>query len=317
MREIELNDENIAEISRTKHSDKEFEYLVTSHQIEVRLNVAKNPHLPSKFARWMVGDIRQEIRAALASNSSVDFEILKPLLSEQPLAVIAGLAGNSKLPEMQLRDLALHRSYLVREAVAENPSAPSDLLNQLSKDEVWGVRRKVATNSNTSSETLERLAADSSYEVLNAVAENEASTNEILKKLMSIAGRSESEVKALKNMCLKNSSFSESEAMAIYKEAMKPVEDAEEDEALMHSSELRIAIAQRKNLSDSFVELLMKDPYYNVRGWLARNLSIKDVYLAQLALDSEQSVRSDVVKNPNASEMTRASAILLGVDQDE
>jgi hypothetical protein len=111
-------------------------------------------------------------------------------------------------------------------------------------------------------------------------------------------------------------SFAEDQAMLMYKEALQPGDDPE-DENLMHSSDIRIAIAKRSNLSDSFIELIMNDPYYIVRGYLAKNECLKDQYLSRLALDPEQSVRSDVVQNSNASETTKASAILLGVDQDE
>jgi hypothetical protein len=313
---IDLNEENIAEICNKEHSPKEFEYLVTSHQIEVRQHVARNPYLPMRFAWWMADDVYQEVRAALASNQVVDLEILQSLLKETNLAVLAGLASNIKLPEVHLRALGEHRSYLVRERVAANTSTPLDLLVALGRDEVWGVRRSVASNQKSSVDTLKLLAKDSTYEVLQAIAQNEFSTPEILESLLEFSNKSDLEVDSLRKVCLTNPSFLESNALAIYKEAMNSGDDPE-DENLIHSSDVRIAIAQRRNLSDSFIELVMKDPYSIVRGWLARNECVKDSYLAQLALDSDQSVRSDVVKNPNASELTKVSAILLGIDQDE
>ncbi len=40
---IDLTQENVSEIEGKLHSDLEFEYLVTSHQLEVREHVARNP----------------------------------------------------------------------------------------------------------------------------------------------------------------------------------------------------------------------------------------------------------------------------------
>jgi len=315
MNTIEMTDENIAEISGKEHSEKEFEYLVTSHQAEVRVEVAKNPHLPIRFANWMSQDVRQDVRATLAANPILSKEIFEVLIAESSMAVLAGLASNPNVPIEYLIKLGEHKSYLVRDPVAGNPSAPKHLLETLSKDGVWGVRRSVAGNPSASVEVLKKLASDEVNEVLFALTKNQAATPEVFEQLLKSASKSESEVKNLKIAILENPSYPENLAMDAYNQAMKKTD--EDDDDLMNGSDVRIAVSQRPNLSEKAIDVIILDPYYIVRGYLARNLSVSDRYLSRLALDSEQSVRTDVIGNPNASDETKASAILLGVDQDD
>jgi hypothetical protein len=51
-----------------------------------------------------------------------------------------------------------------------------------------------------------------------------------------------------------------------------------------------------------------------VRAEVAKNPSVPDSVLAQLALDPEESVRRGVVDNPSASADTKATAALLGIE---
>lgn len=315
---IDLTQENIDEIEKNSHSDIEFEYLVTSHQLEVREHVARNPHLPDKFANWMVEDVDVRVRQSLASNPNISEQVILCLISDKKISVRCAIAKHPNLPSEHLERFSKESSYLLRDAAASNPSIESNLLKRLSQDTEWGVRRSVAGNPQTSSEILSTLASDKETEVVDAVSKNYLTPPEILNSLLDVFNHGENN--RYRNAVLMNPSFPESKAIEIYENALLPAapeldEKESEDGELVMSSDDRIAVAQRPNLSDKLIEKIILDPYSLVRSYLARNKCVVDKYLAQLAIDDDESVRTDVYKNPNSSAETKASAVLLGLDE--
>jgi hypothetical protein len=311
--EIEINDENIKEIAEKEHSFQEFEYLVTSHQYEVREKVALNPKLPAVYANWMAQDVAMSVRVSLADNPNLSAEIIHKLSEDEKIAVICAIAKHPKLPQGKLIEFARHQSYLVREAAASNPTLPASELSRLRNDSEWGVRRRVAENRNTEPKELESLAEDSYLEVISAIAENPSAPANLLSRLLERTEGDEG-IRYFRDSILQNPTFPEERVIEIYLEGKKPNQDDSEDDYMLSNSGDRIAIAQRFPLSERAIELIVDDPYQVVRGYLARNLSLTDKYLSKLALDSEPSVRTDVVNNPNASPETKATATLLGLE---
>jgi hypothetical protein len=315
---IDLTQENIDEIENKSHPENEFEYLVTSHQIEVREHVAKNPNLPAKFANWMAEDVQVRVRQSLATNPNISENLILKLANDKKISVRCAIAKHLNLPNEYLVQFSKDQSYLLRDAAASNPSISQELLRNLSQDTEWGVRRSVASNPKVKSEILSTLSGDTVIEVVDAVSKNHQTSPEILLRLLETSGMDQKN--RYRSAVLMNPSFPESKAIEIYLNALSPVasepeEEVDEDPDLVETSDDRISVAQRPNLSNTFIEKIVVDPYSIVRSYLARNECVTDIFLSQLALDSDESVRTDVYKNPNSSAETKASAVLLGLEE--
>jgi hypothetical protein len=319
MHTIDLTQDNIDEIENKLHSEIEFEYLVTSHQFEVREHIAKNPSLPAKFATWMAEDVHVQVRQSLATNLNISENVILKLASDKKISVRCAIAKHPNLPIEYLESFSKDASYLLRDAVASNPSINSEILTRLSQDTEWGVRRSVAGNPRASSEVLVSLSSDTESEVVDAITNNHLTPPEILTRLLEVFNQGEKS--RYRSNILMNPSFPEPKALEIYENAMLPVtpspdEEDHEDTELVMTSDDRISIAQRPNLSSKFIEKIIDDPYSIVRSNLARNECVVDKFLSQLALDSDESVRTNVYRNPNSSAETKASAVLLGLEEE-
>ena len=316
---IDLTTENIDEIEKKCHSETEFEYLVTSHQLEVREHVAKNPNLPTKFATWMAEDVHVRVRQSLATNPNISENVILILANDKKISVRCAIAKHSNLSSKYMERFSKDESYLLRDAAALNPSISQELLKNLSEDTEWGVRRSIASNSKATTEILSTLSIDTATEVVDAVSKNHCTSPEILNRLLETSENPQNN--RYRSAILMNPSLPESKAIEIYVNALSPVakehdeQDDDEDAELIETSDDRISVAQRPNLSDDFIEKIVVDPYSIVRSYLARNECVTDKFLSQLALDSDESVRTDVYKNPNSSTETKASAVLLGLDE--
>lgn len=314
---IDLTEENIEEIEKKSHSETEFEYLVTSHQLEVREHVARNPSLPSKFAIWMSEDVHVRVRETLATNSNISENVILKLANDKRISVRCAIAKHSNLPSEYMERFSKDESYLVRDAVASNPSIPQELLKNLSQDTEWGVRRSAAGNSKATTDILSTLSTDTVTEVVDEVSKNHRTSAEVLIRLLETSENPQNI--RYRSAILMNPSLPESKANEIYVNALSPVakenNEQDDDSELIETSDDRISVAQRPNLSEEFIEKIIVDPYSIVRSYLARNECVTDKFLSQLALDSDESVRTDVYKNPNSSTETKASAVLLGLNE--
>lgn len=316
--DIELTEENRVEIEHTNHSFREFEYLVTSHQVEVRELVAKNPNLPDEYAQMMIKDVIVQVRVALASNPNLSPVIVEKLAREEKTPVLISVARHPKLDMKMIELFANHNTHAIRDAVASNLATPVDILKKLSTDTQWGVRRSVAGNLNATTEILSSLIDNGTHHELNAIGKNLNSTKEVLDKLFKrITQSQERQLKSILEDIIGHPNYPEKSARDIYEALLQEEKDKQAQENA--GSELSVAIdrkavASRIDLSSEFINVLLQDPSEQVRETLGANELIPDEILSLLALDSEESVRTAVYKNPKASAETKATALLLGIE---
>lgn len=319
--DIDLTEENRVEIEHTNHSFREFEYLVTSHQVEVRELVAKNPNLPVEYARMMMMDVIVQVRVALASNANLSREIVESLAREEKIPVLIAVARHPKLDPSRIDHFASHKSHAIRDAVASNSSAPIHILKKLSVDTEWGVRRSVATNQNATTEILLSLIENGTYHELSAIGKNLNSSKEVLDKLFKRVTQSQDrQLKSILEDIIGHRNYPEKSARDIYDALLQAEKDkqarATEDFELSVAID-RKAVASRMDLSSEFINVLLQDPNEQVRETLGANALIPDEMLSQLALDSEESVRTAVYRNPKSSAETKATALLLGIKKGD
>ena len=321
--DIELTEENRHEIENAQHSFREFEYLVTSHQSEVRQLVAKNQHLPNEYAQWMVNDVEVQVRVALATNLNLNVEVVNGLAQDQKISVLIQIARHPKLSKEIILKFANHKTHSIRDAVATNESATAEILNKLSTDTQWGVRRSVAGNKNVTSEILSSLIDNGTVEEeeLDAIAKNQTSSEAVLHKLFEKVSQWQgSSMNSVIEKIIGHPNYPESAARNLYETLLQAEKDRESksDEEFEFTVEIdRNSVASRIDLSPDFTNILMQDPNARVRETLGANPTVSDEILGQLALDSDESVRTAVHKNPSSSAETKATALLLGIEKSE
>lgn len=319
--DIELTEENRHEIENGQHSFREFEYLVTSHQSEVRQLVAKNQHLPKDYAQWMVNDVEVQVRVALATNLNLEVEVVNGLAQDQKIPVLIQIARHPKLSKEIILKFANHKTHSIRDAVATNESATVEILNKLSTDAQWGVRRSVAGNKNVTSEILSSFIGNGTFDELDAIAKNQTSSEAVLHKLFEKVSQSQGpSLNSIIEKIIGHPNYPESAARNLYETLLQAEKDRESksDEEFEFTVDIdRHSVASRIDLSPDFTNILMQDPNARVRESLGANPAVSDEILAQLALDSDESVRTAVHKNPSSSAETKATALLLGIEKSE
>ena len=287
--------------------DEIFKYIY-SHQPEIRTLIAKNRNLSAKNLNIMKDDVNIFVRASVAQNPNLDHSDVIFLSKDSNVLVVTSIAANQNLPLEIIEDFVSHESYMIRSSIATNSFIGLNHLEKLSQDEIWGVRENVALNKLTPTKVLDQMAEDRTREVVEAVAQNISTSMHTLEKL----SKKDND---LRNIVLENESLEESLLKEIF-EGVRSDED-NDSEGSNYNYRSREIIAKRGNLSRYFINLLIIDSEAGVRTSLAGNkvLTINDLEI--LAIDSDQSVRKAAFDNPNSNDSIKASARLLGLDNED
>ncbi len=305
---MEINEDLTQLIDNLSGNDDEIFKYIYSHQTEIRTLIAKNINLSAENLHIMRNDVNIFVRSSVAQNPNLDHADIVFLSKDPNVLVVSTIAANQKLPVEIVEDFVSHESYMIRSSIASNSYLDINHLEKLSRDKNWGVREKVAQNKQTPAKVLDQLADDLTREVVEAVANNISAPMQTLEKL----SKRDND---LRDIVLDNESLEESLLKQIF-ETIKNDEDDESEES-NSNYQAREIIAQRGNLSREFINLLIKDSKAGVRASLAGNkvLAINDLEI--LAIDSDRSVRKAVFDNPNSSDSIKASARLLGLDDED
>ncbi len=306
---IELNDDNVAELINLDIDPSDLEFAVVHCDLPIRATVAKNPSITAQHIAWLMTDA-PEVKAGLAENPKLSQHHLEILARDSNPHVAHNAITNSNISAETLKLFVSAESEILRGAVASNISTPRDLLELLSSDERYAIREKVAKNPSTPPNVLEKISNDSFTEVRLEVAQNPHTPISVLEKFL--AGDREERMHAAQNP-----STPEDLLIRGIEASRKPQEDQDEtwDSDILGDTDFRQWVAERKDLSPKLISMLAADLSKYVREILARNLCVPDSVLSQLALDSEEDVRTAVSSNINASAETKATAVLLGVSR--
>ena len=287
--------------------DEIFKYIY-SHQPEIRTLIAKNRNLSAKNLNIMKDDVNIFVRASVAQNPNLDHSDVIFLSKDSNVLVVTSIAANQNLPLEIIEDFVSHESYMIRSSIATNSFIGINHLEKLSQDEIWGVRENVALNKLTPAEVLDQMAEDRIREVVEAVARNSSTSMQTLEKL----SKKDND---LRTIVLENESLEESLLKEIFEE-VKSDED-NNSEGTHYNYQSREIIAKRGNLSRYFINSLINDSEAGVRASLAGNKVLTTKDLEILAIDSDQSVRKAAFDNPNSNDSIKASARLLGLDNED
>ena len=306
--DLEVTQELIQLIEDLDEKDKEVFNYIYSHQPEIRTLIAKNINLSSKNLHIMKNDVNIFVRASVAQNRKLDQLDIISLSQDSNVLVVSSIAANQNLPLELIEDFVSHESYMIRSSVASNSCIGINHLEKLSQDKIWGVREKVALNKLTPAKVLDKMAEDRTREVVEAVARSSSTSMHTLEKL----SKKDND---LRDIVLENESLEESLLKDIF-ETVRNDED-NDSEGSNYNYRSREIIAKRGNLSRYFINLLIIDSEAGVRTSLAGNkvLTINDLEI--LAIDSDQSVRKAAFDNPNSNDSIKASARLLGLDNED
>jgi hypothetical protein len=306
---IELDDDAVAELIDPSIEAGDLDFAVVHVSPQVRSYAAQNPSLSAQQIQWLLRD-QPQVQAGLARNPAIDAQTLITLSQSPHIRVRSQAISHSSFPAASLAPCAKDSSSRIRAAVAQSPHADAPTLSALATDSEFEVRACVARHASTPSEVLGALADDSFDEVITAVAENPHTPLTVLEKFLS--GTHLQKLHVAKNPALTDEILKKA-----LTQAMELTEDQDETwEEMRGDTSLRGWIAERTPLSAELISILSQDPYQWVRAAVAKNPSVPDSVLAQLALDPEESVRSSVVDNPSASADTKATAALLGIEEN-
>lgn len=306
---IELTDETIAELQDPSIEASDLDFAVVHVDQGVRASAARNPAITPQHIQWLSHD-RNEVQSALAENPVLDSATLVTLSQSPHIRVRSNAISHPNFPAASLASFAKDSSLRIRAAVAASPSATIDLLTSLASDQEFSVRAHVSRHPNTPAAVLDRLSTDSFKEVIEGVAENPNTPLTVLERYL--YGPHDEKFHSVKNPSLTDEILLKAleKAMELTEEQDESWEDGRGD------TNLRQWIAERNPISEKIILTLIEDPYLYVRASLARNEGVPDSFLAKLAFDKEEAVRTAVVANSNASADTKAAAVLLGVEEN-
>ena len=152
--------------------------------VEVREEVARNPHRHAATREALLRDRSAVVRAAAAHSAAITPRDMVEL-SRDPSVKVRTVVGwrTGSLAYFVLDTLAGDPSKDVRAAVAANEVASAALLVRLAEDPATHVRIGVAANPSTPPQTLTVLARDDSEWVRRAVAWNASAPGDLLVEL--------------------------------------------------------------------------------------------------------------------------------------
>lgn len=139
--------------------------MAKSHDINVRIDTAKNKHCPAEILIALSQDAEWLVRGAVAYNVATPTDTLIVLATDPRVEVRAGVAHNVNTEPWLLLDMSIDDELPVLVNIAKNPMALQETLAQLATHDSTTIRTNVACNQNTSKDTLTLLANDDNVSV--------------------------------------------------------------------------------------------------------------------------------------------------------
>jgi very-short-patch-repair endonuclease len=232
----------------------------------------------------------------------------------------------------KLARMATSRDYYVRSMVADNSSTPVTTLRALAADPDDGVRGHVARNPRTPPDVLATLGDDDSASVILGLARNPATPSTTLHRIINQHGYF---YRALEEVARNDGASDEVRIhLAVYlatkpdpwaNRAHHPVwrmagvlsSDNLRDLATHSDESVRQLVAGHPSCAAETLAALARDPSSSTRLNIARSEAAPAHLLAQLASDTEWTVREAAWSNPNCPKdaQARALASLLGTPE--
>jgi hypothetical protein len=214
------------------------------------LLLLKHPNMPSNLLNQVATDAEHpDIIQAVAQNPGTPARTLLKIAKFSPNTLtLHYVAANPKTPKTTLQKFFLSPSPLIRAGVAINPTAPLHILEALSEDEKINVRAQAAQNPRVSLSIIESLATDSEPMVRQALVKNPQTPTVLLRKLFDSVN---------------------SEAYGDFAKHLNTPIDVLEQLATTSLPAVRLAVAQRSDLTETVLERLAQTTFdlieeYNV-----------------------------------------------------
>ncbi len=245
------------------------ERLAQEGELEARLQVAESSETPVSLLELLAGDLNLAVRLAVEFNDNCPSELVELVKIQHDLA------SDWDADVERLMELGESRWGWVRLAVAQNPYTPVQTLKLLSEDGLPKIQLEVAKNPKTQKWILEEL---SKHQNINKYPEIGVYIQAAIAEHPNMTGEAEN----------KNIPFLGRHKLRLNKE------EASEN------SQARELMRKRINSPYALAQVVEKGDR-NSKITAARNLKTPVSILEQLAKDTDETVRSVLVQNPNLS----------------
>lgn len=232
----------------------------------VLCNVASHPRTGAKVMQDLASHKEEEVRLMLAANKQISPQTATLLGEDDSVLVRAELAANPALPTRVRTHLMGDPAALVRSVFCDTKNLDDEILKKLLMDPDHIVKARTAIMAKVSDETLL----------------NWADSDELYVQLF-LHGRKSLPPKVMESLSF--SSHKDIQQLAISRKAL--AEDEQLGWANSHDTELKIAVAQKEELTEKVQLILAKDENLAVRESLAANVSISSVAQKILAADPQ------------------------------
>ncbi|MGB3761498.1 MAG: hypothetical protein WBA07_34820, partial [Rivularia sp. (in: cyanobacteria)] len=245
------------------------ERLAQEGELEARLQVAESSETPVSLLELLAGDLNLAVRLAVEYNDNSPLEVVELVKIQHDLA------SDWDADVKQLMELGESHWGWVRLAVAQNPYTPVQTLKLLSEDGLPKIQLEVAKNPKTQKWILEEL---SKHQNINKYPEIGVYIQAAIAEHPNMTGEAEN----------KNIPFLGRHKLRLNKEETS------------ETSQARGLMGKRINSPYALAQVVEKGDR-NSKITAARNLKTPVSILEQLAKDTDETVRSALVQNPNLS----------------
>jgi len=251
-------------------------HLANDTDVQVRECVARNIKTPSEILLKLSHDSEELIRCLTATHNNAGPDVLENLAKGEIDELLAiRLAKNMKTPFKILRRLAALNLERVNNRLARNLKTPPDILFDLAKSKSQRTLIYLLRRCWLPEEILEAEASNSDPVIRKQVAKNKSLTKRVAEKL------SDDKDKYVRSGLVSSGILSRN-----------TLERLEKDESV----QVRASIARTASSPD-ILQRLSEDPSAHVRKALAYNVHISGDILRKLLLDPDNSVRYNAVCN--------------------
>lgn len=242
-----------------------------------RWKLASNEYLTKEVMMELSQDTEESIRFILAENPKITIQVMQILMHDPSTDVRRTLAENRSIPPSVMMHLSEDTADEVRRSLARNPKLPLNIIDVLLKDESQNVQRNLASNPSLSHAVMWQLAKDKSPTVTKNLLTNRNIPQTILAYLSD---------KQLKKLLAKDEKIPQERALELVH---------------YHDDEVRCVLASNPNINGTVMDILAHDPCVKVRAALASNIHLPLNLSLLLLKDGTEDIHINLARNPTIS----------------